>query len=152
MSSSEPYSSNRAAWVPAGKHARRRRARRFLAYRKSGRIAAAALICAAVGLPATVALSPAATAEQLVASVSSGTAASNARSAPAHGGAVGTVATVQTSSFTMTTSTGQKVTVEDKASTKYEKGPNSTSAKAVTVGESVLVLGTVSSRISRLPR
>ncbi len=52
---------------------------------------------------------------------------------------------VSKSSFTMTTSAGQKVTVDEKSSTKYEKGTSSTSAKAVTKGESVLALGTVNS-------
>jgi hypothetical protein len=135
---------DRPAWVPAGKHARRRRARRFLAYRRSARIAAAALICAAIGLPVSVATSASATGVQVVASAAS-TGASNARSAPAQGGAIGTVTTVSASGFTMTTSTGQKVTVDEKSSTKYEKGTASTSAKAVTKGESVLALGTVNS-------
>jgi hypothetical protein len=45
----------------------------------------------------------------------------------------------------MTTSTGQKVTVEENSSTKYGQGTTSTSAKVVTRGQSVLVLGTVSS-------
>jgi len=135
---------NRPAWVPAGKHARRRRARRFLAYRRSGRIAAAALICAAIGLPVGVATSASATAVQVVASAAS-TGASNARSAPAQGGAIGTVTTVSTSSFTITTPTGQKVTVAEKSSTMYEKGTTSTSDKAVTKGQSVLVLGSVNS-------
>lgn len=55
---------------------------------------------------------------------------SNARSGPAAGGAVGTVASVATSSFTLSTSAGQKVTVK-KASGAIKKGEN------------VLVLGTV---------
>ena len=143
--SERSFSLNRPAWVPAPKLARRRRARRFLAYRRSGRIAAAAAICAAIGLPFAVATSPSATAAQLVTSAASGTGASNARSAPAQGGASGTVATVSPPSFTMTTSTGQKVTVEEKSSTTYEKGTTSTSAKAVTKGQSLLVLGTVNS-------
>ena len=58
---------------------------------------------------------------------------SNARSGPAAGGAVGTVAAVAPSSFTLSTSTGQNVTVE-KAST---------ATRPVTIGERVLVLGTV---------
>ena len=74
-----------------------------------------------------------------------GTGAANARSAPAQGGASGTVASASKSSFTMTTSAGQKVTVDEKSSTKYEKGTASTSAKAVTKGQTVLVLGTVNS-------
>jgi hypothetical protein len=45
----------------------------------------------------------------------------------------------------MTTSTGQRVTVDEKSSTKYEKGTTVTSAKAVTKGQSLLVLGTVNS-------
>jgi hypothetical protein len=57
---------------------------------------------------------------------------SNARSGPAAGGTVGTVDSVSASSFTLTTPTGQTVTVT-KASTK-------TSVKK---GGNVLVLGTV---------
>jgi hypothetical protein len=75
-----------AGWVPSAKHARRRRARRFLAYRKSGRIAAATMICVAVGLPLAAA-SPSASASQLLASSAASTGASNAPSAPAQGGA-----------------------------------------------------------------
>jgi hypothetical protein len=45
----------------------------------------------------------------------------------------------------MTTSAGQKVTVDEKSSTTYDKGTSSTSAQAVTKGQSVLVLGTVNS-------
>jgi hypothetical protein len=56
---------------------------------------------------------------------------SNARSGPAAGGASGTVTSVSTSSFTLTTSAGQNVTVS--------KSP---SASAITKGETVLVLGT----------
>ena len=102
-------------------------------------------MCAAIGLPVSFATSPSATAAQLVAASASGTGASNARSAPAQGGASGTVASVSKSSFTMTTSAGQKVTVDEKSSTTYDKGTSSTSAKAVTKGQSVLVLGTVNS-------
>jgi hypothetical protein len=57
---------------------------------------------------------------------------SNARSGPAAGGTVGTVDSVSTSSFTLTTPAGQKVTVTKASSTtSLEKGKN------------VLVLGTV---------
>jgi ribosomal protein L18E len=59
-----------------------------------------------------------------------GGGASNARSGPAAGGTVGTVGSVSQSSFTLTTSAGQKVTVT-KASTTVKKG------------QTVLVLGTV---------
>ena len=67
---------------------------------------------------------------------------SNARSGPAAGGTVGTVASVSTSSLTVTTSAGQKVTVDLASSTKYTKGTGSTSASAITTGEPVIVLGT----------
>jgi hypothetical protein len=42
----------------------------------------------------------------------------------------------------MTTSAGQKVTVDEASSTKYQKGTSSTSASAITTSEPVLVLGT----------
>jgi Domain of unknown function (DUF5666) len=69
---------------------------------------------------------------------------SNARSAPAAGGSSGTVDSVSKSSFTISTSAGQKVTVKKASSTKYLKGTSSSSASAVTKGVSVLVLGTTS--------
>ena len=75
----------------------------------------------------------------------SGGEPSNARSGPAAGGADGTVTNASTSSFTLTTSTGQKVTIDENSSTEYLKGTGSTSASAVTNGESVLVLGTTDS-------
>jgi hypothetical protein len=56
---------------------------------------------------------------------------------------VGTVSGVSTSSFTVTTSSGQKVTVKKASSTTYRKGTSSTSASAITTGKPVLVLGTV---------
>ena len=68
---------------------------------------------------------------------------SNARSGPAAGGASGTVSNVSTSGFTLTTATGQKVTVDEASSTTYQNGTISISASAITNGESVLVLGTV---------
>jgi hypothetical protein len=52
---------------------------------------------------------------------------------------------MSTSGFTMSTATGQKVTVNEAASTTYRKGTTAASASAVTTGESVLVLGTVDS-------
>jgi hypothetical protein len=74
----------------------------------------------------------------------SGGGGSNARSGPAAGGASGTVDSVSTSSFTMSTSAGQKVTVDEASSTTYQKGTGSASASAITTGEPVLVLGTTS--------
>ena len=49
------------------------------------------------------------------------------------------------SSFTLTTSAGEDVTIDEESSTKYENGTNSTSKSTITKGEHVLVLGTVSS-------
>ncbi len=74
----------------------------------------------------------------------SGGGGSNARSGPAAGGASGTVGSVSTAKFTMTTSAGQKVTVNEASSTTYQKGTSSASASVITAGEPVLVLGTTS--------
>jgi len=49
---------------------------------------------------------------------------------------------VSATNFTLTTSAGQDVTVDEALSTSYKKGASSTSATAVTKGEAVLVLGT----------
>jgi hypothetical protein len=68
---------------------------------------------------------------------------SNARSGPAAGGASGTVARVSTSSFTLSTSAGQTVTIDKGSSTKYAKTTSLAPASDITQGESVLVLGTV---------
>ncbi len=65
------------------------------------------------------------------------------RSGPAAGGAVGTIDSASKSSFTISTSAGQKVTVNKASSTTYRNGTSSTSASAIKRGESVLVLGTV---------
>jgi hypothetical protein len=87
---------------------------------------------------ATTATSPSPTSGRPV----PGSGGSNARSGPAAGGASGTVDSVSKSSFTISTSAGQKVTVNKASSTKYRKGTSSTSASAIKTGESVLVLGT----------
>jgi hypothetical protein len=42
----------------------------------------------------------------------------------------------------MSTSAGQKVTVDEASSTRYQKGTSSTSPSSITTGEPVLVLGT----------
>jgi hypothetical protein len=75
----------------------------------------------------------------------SGGGGSNARSGPAAGGASGTVVSVSTSGFTLTTSAGQKVTVNETSSTTYQNDTTPRSANAVTTAEPVLVLGTVDS-------
>ena len=113
---------------------------------------AAALLCAVIGLSAGyVAYSETATSPSTTASGSgpaahlgSGGAGSNARSGPAAGGAAGTVDSVSMSGFTLLTSAGQKVTVDEMSSTTYQNGMSSASASAITTGEDVLVLGTAS--------
>ncbi len=67
---------------------------------------------------------------------------SNARSGPAAGGSSGTVDSVAPASFTIMTSTGQTVTINEASSTTYQNGTSSSSASAIVKGESVLVLGT----------
>jgi hypothetical protein len=113
-------------------------------------IVAAALMGSLTGLFVGLGTSPSSSAAQSVASSSVagrpdfGGGGSNARSGPASGGASGTVGNVSKSSFTLTTSAAQEVTVDFASSTKYRKGTNSTSVSAVKAGERVLVLGTTS--------
>jgi len=113
----------------------------MLSNRRNKGIVAAALTCAVLGLSAGCTASPSASATHPV----PGGGGFNARSGPAAGGASGTVGTVSTSSFTMSTSTGQQVTVNEASSTTYQKeGTSAASASAITTGEGVLVLGTTS--------
>src|ERR1700755_2450069 len=60
---------------------------------------------------------------------------SNARSGPAAGGASGTVSSVSSSGFTLTTATGQKVTIKEASSTVYENGTSAATSSAVATGE-----------------
>jgi hypothetical protein len=114
-------------------------------------IVGAAAIAVAGGsygiVSATSSSSPAAasTSTSIAGSPASGGGGSNARSGPAAGGSSGTVSSLSTSGFTLTTSAGQKVTVKEASSTTYDKGTSPASASAITTGESVLVLGTTSS-------
>jgi hypothetical protein len=147
-----PPAPDSSASVPRATQARRRRVRRLLSNKKSGRIEAAALMCAVVGLTAGCATSPSApatspsatTGHSASGSRAAGGGGSNARSGPATGGSSGSVGSVSTSSFTMTTPAGEQVTVKEASSTAYQKGTSSTSASAITTGEPVLVLGTAS--------
>jgi hypothetical protein len=75
----------------------------------------------------------------------SGGGGSNARSGPAAGGTAGIVDGVTASGFTVSTATGQEVTVDEASSTTYQQGTSSASASAITTGKTVLVLGTTSS-------
>jgi hypothetical protein len=126
---------------PPTQRSRRQQAWRLLSNRKLGRIAAVAVMAPVMGLSLGLAASPSASAAQPVAGRSAG---SNARSGPAAGGASGTVDSVSKSSFTMTTSAGQKVTIDEETSTKYLKGTAAISKSAITKGKRVLVLGTTS--------
>jgi membrane-bound inhibitor of C-type lysozyme len=71
-----------------------------------------------------------------------GSGGSNARSGPAAGGSIGKVSSPSTSGFELATSAGEKVTIKETSSTKYEKGTKSASASVVTNGKTALVLGT----------
>ncbi len=143
-------SQNWSASVLMTKRERLQRVRRLLSRRRTGMIAAAAVLAAVVGLSVGLASSHPASAQQLVSSshASGGSGftggGSNARSGSAAGGASGKVGNLSKSSFTLTTSAGQSVTINETTSTKYEKKSKSTTASAVTKGENVLVLGTVS--------
>ena len=103
-------------------------------------------LSAACGMSSGTATSPLATAagSGSAGGLGSGGVGSNARSGPASGGAAGTVASVSTSGFTVSTSAGQNMTVDETSSTTYHMGTSSTSASAITKGEDVLVLGTTS--------
>jgi hypothetical protein len=135
-------SPERSTPVTMAKPTRRTRVWPLLSNRKFGRILAAAVMAPVIGLSVGLATTPSASAAQSVSAPASGGGGSNARSGPAAGGASGTVASVAKSSFTMTTSAGQKVTVDETSSTKYLRGASSTSAGAIKRGTSVLVLGT----------
>ena len=136
------------ASVTMAEHACLPRVRRSLSNIRRGLIVAAALMGSATGLFVGLGSSPPASAMQSVAANSSagrpasGGAGSNARSGPASGGASGTVGSVSKSSFTLTTSAAQEVTVDVASSTKYKKGTSSTPVSAVKKGERALVLGT----------
>ena len=108
--------------------------------------AAIAVAGCSSGIVSATSSSPAAASSSSpAASSGTGRGGSNARSAPAAGGSSGTVGSVSTSGFTITTSAGQKVTVNEASSTTYQNGTSPASASAITAGEPVLVLGTVNS-------
>jgi hypothetical protein len=106
-------------------------------------VAAIVVAGGSYGIVSATSSSPAAASSTPPAASSSGGGGSNARSGPAAGGSSGTVGSVSTSGFTITTSAGQKVTVDEASSTTYQNGTSPASASAVTTGEPVLVLGTV---------
>jgi len=121
--------------------------RRLLSHRSSRWVGAAALMSAVIGLSAygaarATATSPAAPAAS--GGIRSAGGASNARSGPAAGGSTGTVASVSTSSFTLSTAAGQTVAVDEAPSTTYHNATSSISASGIATGDDVLVLGTTS--------
>jgi hypothetical protein len=94
---------------------------------------------------ATTTASSSTTSHGLAGGLGSGGQGSNARSGPAPGGSVGTASDVSASGFTLTTATGQQVTIKEASSTTYEQGTSPASISAVTAGAPVLVLGTTDS-------
>jgi hypothetical protein len=116
----------------------------MLSRKLTGSIAACAVVIA-VGIGACTSAQPGSstsTSTVVPSGPGSSGGGSNARSGPEPGGTAGTVDSVSTPSFTLTTAAGQKVTVNEASSTTYQNGTSSTSASAVTTGETVLVLGT----------
>ena len=98
-------------------------------------IVGAAAIAVAGGsygiVSATSGSSPAAASRGSAGGLGSGGGGSNARSGAAAGGAAGTVSSLSTSGFTMTTSAGQKVTVTSASGTTYQNGTAPVSASGV---------------------
>jgi hypothetical protein len=133
--------------TPAGAKGRWARARRAAGKKTTVAIVTATLVAAALGLTIGLATSSPTPANQSASGnlAAFGAKGSNARSAPSPGGAAGKVGKVSASTFTMTTSAGQGVTVDETASTKYENGTKSVKANAITKGSSVLVLGITNS-------
>jgi hypothetical protein len=136
---------------PTGMQGRKPKVRRLLTKEGCRRIVATAMLAPMIGLSVGLLASPAASAAQppsanhAAGAPGAASGGSNARSGPAAGGSSGTVTKVSSSGFTMTTSAGQKVTVDESSSTKYKKGSNSLAASAIKKGTHVLVIGTVSS-------
>jgi hypothetical protein len=96
---------------------------------------AAGLSSSTSSLPATTASAPTTTPP----------AGGSPGTGPQEGGTTGIVDTMSTSGFTLSTATGVEVTVDEVPSTIYRRGADSASARAVTTGASVLVLGMVDS-------
>jgi len=118
--------------MPSRKHAR------FII----GGVAAVAIAGGSYGIVSAASGSGSSTASSDVAAYFGSGSSSNARSGPEPGGTTGTVSSTSRSGFTVTTAGSVKVTVKETASTMYEKRSRSASARAVTKGQPVLVLGT----------
>jgi hypothetical protein len=110
-----------------------------------GPIAVVAMVIGAAASAYAIQVSGSGASTAATSAPGSGGGGSNARSGPAAGGTAGIVDSVSASGFTVSTATGQKVTVNEASSTTYQQGASSASASAITTGETVLVLGTTSS-------
>jgi hypothetical protein len=111
-------------------------------------LTAAAVAGGAYGIVSATSSSSPATASAATAPLAfrgTGSRGSNARSGPAAGGSIGTVNDISASGFTLVTSAGQKVTIQETSSTAYKNDITATAASAVTERQTALVIGTVDS-------
>ena len=150
-----PFDPGHYQWVPATAPPGRPPGgglRRAVASPKAGWVVSGLLACVVVGLAIAIATTPAATpASSAARSPASGSFRPGGGTFPGGGafpgfggGAAGTVDSVSSSSFTMTTRTGEKYTVEEQSSTSYRSGSATASQSAVTTGARVLVVGSTS--------
>jgi hypothetical protein len=109
---------------------------------KRGKVIATGAAAIAIASVTACGSSTSSTASAASSSPAPAASGSNARSGPAAGGSVGTITSVSSSGFTLTTATGEKVTIKEASSTTYEKGTSTATSAAVTTGEPALVLGT----------
>ncbi len=136
-----------------------RRSKRLLANRATGWVVAGVLAGAVVGLSValvTTSSSPTASFRIGVTApgrfggglapgrLNPGGGPFGGRIGPGVRGVAGTVDKVSASKFTMTSNTGQELTVDEQSSTTYRKGTSSASKSAVTAGIHVIVLGSTS--------
>ena len=135
---------------PTAMQGRKPKVRRVLTKKGCRRIVATAMLVPILGWSGGLIASSGASAEQPATSAHAPGAAgggSNARSGPAAGGSSGTVTSVSNSGFTMTTSAGQKVTVDESSSTKYKKGSSSIAASEIAVWRIVMTFPFISNPV-----
>ena len=121
--------------------------RRWLSNKRSTWMVAAAALVVVIGLSVGLVVSGSSSPNTSVPgrdTSASGALGSNARSAPATGGAAGAISEISKSGLTLKTSAGQTVTVTYSNATKYDEGTKSISSSSLKVGEDVLVYGTTS--------
>lgn len=131
----------------SGPMASNEKVRRWLSKKRSAWMVAAFASVVVIGLSVGLVV-PGSSAPNVTApsdTTSSGALGSNARSAPAAGGAAGAISDVSPSGMTITTSAGQTVTVTYSNATKYDEGSQSISGMSTTAGEDILVFGTTNS-------